>query len=110
MFVLAASMAAAADVEPKVSEATYSKIRDLQLAQESIKSQYLQLQVQMDNVKGQYDAKGAEIAKALDEAYKEASAKPEEWSLSPQTLKFTKIEKPKLPEGVPPIPAKEKKP
>lgn len=81
--------------EPVISDATHAKIRDLQLQQKTVEAQYLQLQSQLKGMENQYNALGVQITKAMDEAYKESNVRPEEWSLQPDTLKFTKIEKPK---------------
>jgi septal ring factor EnvC (AmiA/AmiB activator) len=97
VFVVAASLAVAADVEPKISDATHAKIRDIQLQQKSIEAQYLRTQQQLAALEKQYNETGTGLAKALDEAYKEAKAKPEEWSLNPETLQFTKITKAETP-------------
>jgi hypothetical protein len=95
-FLCVASLASAQTAkEPVLSDATHAKIRDLQFQQESVKSQYLQVQAQLAKMEAQYNSLGAQVSKAMDEAYKESNVKPEEWSLQPDTLKFTKIEKPK---------------
>jgi hypothetical protein len=92
-FLLFASLAVAQAPEPKVSDATHAKIRDIQLQQKSIEAQYLQLQQQLDNMKGQYNALTPQLNEALDAAYKEAGVKREDYSLDIGTLKFSKIEK-----------------
>ena len=92
-FLLLASLASAQAPEPKISDATHAKIRDLQLQQKNIETQYLQLQSQLKNMETQYNALGVQVTKAMDEAYVEAKVKPEEYSLQPDTLKFVKIEK-----------------
>ena len=95
MFVFVASLAGGQAVEPKMSDASHAKIRDIQLQQKNVETQYLQMQQQMENLKSQYNQFATQLAKAEDDAYKEAGAKPEEWSLNVETLKFVKIEKPK---------------
>jgi hypothetical protein len=87
------SLASAQATEPKISDATHAKIRDLQLQQKTVETQYLQLQTQLKSLEGQYNSLGVQVTKAMDEAYKESGVKPEEWSLQPDTLKFVKIEK-----------------
>ena len=102
---LFASLAVAQSKEPQISDATHAKIRDLQLQQKSVEAQYLQVQTQLAKLEAQYNALGAQVSKAMDEAYKENNVKPEEYSLQPDTLKFVKIEKPK-PETKPDAKAK----
>jgi len=93
-FLICVSLASAQTAkDPVLSDATHAKIRDLQLQQESVKSQYLQLQAQLSKLEGQYNSLGVQVTKAMDEAYKESNVKPEEYSLQPDTLKFVKIEK-----------------
>jgi len=79
--------------EPKVSDASHAKIRDIQLQQKGIEAQYLQTQQQLSKLEAQFNALGPQLNEALDAAYKEAGVKREDWSLDIQTLKFSKIEK-----------------
>lgn len=94
-FLLLASLAAAQAPDPKLSDATHAKIRDIQLQQEKLATQYLQQQQQLQIIKNQYDSIQPQLNEALDAAYKEAGVKREDWALDIQTLKFSKIEKPK---------------
>lgn len=78
---------------PVVSDATHAKIRDIQLQQEKLATQYLQQEQQLQIIKNQYDSIQPRLNEALDAAYKEAGVKREDWALDIQTLKFSKIEK-----------------
>lgn len=98
-FLICASLASAqTTTEPKLSDATHAKIRDIQLQQKDLESKYLQMQQQMENIKSQYNALAPQLNEALDAAYKEAGVKREDYSLDIGTLKFSKIEKPKVEE------------
>lgn len=79
--------------EPKVSDATHAKIRDIQLQQKGIEAQYLQTQQQLKTLESQFNALSPQLNDAFDAAYKEAGVKKDEWSLDVGTLKFSKIEK-----------------
>lgn len=97
-FLICTSLAVAQAPDPKLSDATHAKIRDIQLQQENVKSQYLQTQQQLNKLEAQYNAMTPQLNEALDAAYKEAGVKREDWALDIQTLKFSKIEKPKAEE------------
>ena len=92
-FVLLASLASAQTTEPKLSDAAHAKIRDIQLQQKSIENQYMQLQQQIVNLQTQFNALTTQLNAAVDEAYKEAGVKREDWPLDMATLKFAKVEK-----------------
>jgi hypothetical protein len=93
VLLLFASLAGAETTDPKLSDATHAKIRDIQLQQKTLENQYMQLQQQLVNIQNQFNGLNDQLKAETEAAYKEAGVKHEEWTLDLTTLKFTKVEK-----------------
>jgi len=101
LLVFCASLASAQTTEPKLSDAAHAKIRDLQLQQKTIENQYLQMQQQLANLEKQFNGITGQLTAETDAAFKESHVTREEYTLDLATLKFAKVEKPKLDEKKP---------
>jgi hypothetical protein len=87
------ALALAQTADPKLSDSTHARIRDLQLQQKTIENQYMQLQQQLQGLQTQFNGLNDQLKAETEAAYKEAGVKREEWSLDMTTLKFTKVDK-----------------
>jgi hypothetical protein len=95
LLIFAASLASAQTTDPQLSDTRHAKIRDIQLQQKQLETQYLQLEAQKKQIESQFNGLATQLNSELDAAYADAHVKREDWSLDLATLRWSKIEKPK---------------